>query len=86
MMTSYDEIFAGASTQTVSFGFRNLHAKNYAFSTMCEIPLLFNTISQHCVKLSKKYLTFTPSNQVIKNGLIENSMSNYLKVFNFHNF
>ena len=46
-MTSYDKIFAWVTTETVLLGFRNLHAKNFAFSSMCEILLLFNTISLH---------------------------------------
>ena len=42
IMTAYDEIFAGAPTQTVLLGFRNLHAKNRAFSSMCETSLHYN--------------------------------------------
>ena len=49
IMTSYDDIFAGAQTQTVLLGFRNLHAKNLAFSSMCEILLLFNTVCLHYI-------------------------------------
>ena len=46
-MTPYKKIYAGAQTQIVLLGFRNLLAKNLAFSLMCEILLLFSTISLH---------------------------------------
>ena len=50
IMTSHNVIFAGAQNQNLLLGFRNPHTKFHAFSTMCEILLIFYTITLHYSK------------------------------------
>ena len=68
IMTLYYEIFAGAPTQTVVLGFRNLHTKYHAFISMCEILLICNFLKPdfsfppHCLPIkSLRAPSFNPA-------------------------
>ena len=62
IMTSYDDIFAGAKTQTVLLGFRNLHAKILLLAqcTRFFCYLTRSTCIIFCVKVEMICIIYLP--------------------------